>query len=609
MDVTSDNFHHAESLVDEILESSSFVAFDTELSGLGTGNRDQEWVCHDSFEDRYQKLVNTTREFGLFQMGLSFFCYNSSTKMYETSTFSFNLMKKCPGKQPFTSCYNSMHFLANTGFDFNKLFQSGITYVNVNEMHRLRNKIPMWIKDRRGQFLDKQPVSRTKVPDEVLEYIKKTSKVFRRHILDSPSVLNILGVNTIDDLSQISVDKLKVPKHFFTKDLHSEVFKFNGTKEEVRSVCDSIRAAYNNVDVHYTHKDWETFLNVAVFPNKAARDEYIIYDVINHFNEQIGFSKIMVKILASGIPIVGHNPMFDVTHMMEKFITPLPSNLSQFQQLYKANIKELYDTKVVSIASLTASPLKHYSLKEVFMYCQSGLAHPPQLVTMSGGHNSYVPQSEDRSHDAGYDAFMTGYAFASLLNHASGGHFDWQRRIPFFNYSNQVYVARLFGSEKFYLAEKVPLKRTVLLCASQEPVEQDVLRSYFMNKKVDIRYYYNDRTKWYIAVQKGERDFRKKDVVTLKQRMGSDGLTLNYWLESKAPRKIDDNFVFASVSSLMKMATEHVKPAEGSNMDYEVRREEDQSWMKMMLVLAFVACLIGIQLQATYGVTLQDLLS
>ena len=114
--------------LDDDLEKSTFLAIDTEFTGL---EDDVRLSALDTPEERYTKLREGSLRFLVIQFGLSIFTYDAKAKHYMYKTYNFYIFpstKSIPGSPDpkFLSQASSIGFLVAQGFDFNKLFKEGI---------------------------------------------------------------------------------------------------------------------------------------------------------------------------------------------------------------------------------------------------------------------------------------------------------------------------------------------------------------------------------------------------------------------------------------------------------------------------------------------------
>lgn len=75
VEVTRENFAGMLPLVLRAIQDATFIAFDTEFSGLTTSRASRYFVL-DNHQQRYEKMRDSATNFGLLQTGLSCFCWD-----------------------------------------------------------------------------------------------------------------------------------------------------------------------------------------------------------------------------------------------------------------------------------------------------------------------------------------------------------------------------------------------------------------------------------------------------------------------------------------------------------------------------------------------------
>ncbi len=101
-----------------LIEKASFIALDTEFTGLGRTKETKD----TNIQIRYQALSAVVKQHALLAFGLTIFIQHKST--YKVYNFNFSLL--C--QRPFTVCPKSVEFLVGNGFDFNTQYKQGIPY-------------------------------------------------------------------------------------------------------------------------------------------------------------------------------------------------------------------------------------------------------------------------------------------------------------------------------------------------------------------------------------------------------------------------------------------------------------------------------------------------
>ncbi|KAI8579356.1 hypothetical protein K450DRAFT_242861 [Umbelopsis ramanniana AG] len=123
-DVTTENLAQLYPKILHTLADATFIAIDTEFTGLGVKGDN---VRAANIEDRYQNMAKVVKSHALNAIGLTAFKRTSEAEkpsVYRVDNFNLLLSLQAS----YTVSAQSLRFLADSGFDFNKQIRLGLPY-------------------------------------------------------------------------------------------------------------------------------------------------------------------------------------------------------------------------------------------------------------------------------------------------------------------------------------------------------------------------------------------------------------------------------------------------------------------------------------------------
>lgn len=379
--VTRHNFDRLLPRILRLLEDASFVAVDTELSGLCT-HRSQRYSIFDDLQQRYSKLVESASSFALLQFGLAVYRFEPDRGHCTATAFSFHLFPAAIPNLPerrFSMQHSSIAFLAENRFDFNASLIDGIPFLSRFDERQQRAKIDPGSAE--------QAVNESSHPSTV-ELCKPEDRDFVGNVMSRVDAWVAAGALGKLDLAPCNGYQRLLTYQQIELKYHDRLL-----------VCKIQSPSGPFLQVSAPSPEERTVLEAADMEERLGR-----------LRSDVGFRQVIDRIVELKLPLVGHNCFLDLCHMYDKFVGRLPNTLLDFKSELTKMFPVIVDTKFIAGKDPELSGLGLSELYGYFADSRQNLLHAPGLHRL-----------EAQFHDAGYDAYCTGLVLIGLLHKRSSG--------------------------------------------------------------------------------------------------------------------------------------------------------------------------------------------
>uniref|UniRef100_A0A131XCW4 Putative polya-specific ribonuclease parn isoform 1 n=1 Tax=Hyalomma excavatum TaxID=257692 RepID=A0A131XCW4_9ACAR len=425
MEVTAKNFQEQFGELKAAVENASFVAVDCEFTGLAL---EQSTHAYDTPEERYRKLRESSLDFLVVQVGVCAFKYDKAKRGYKYKAFNFYVCPKQTVKgapdRMFQCQASSLQFLCQHGFDFNKLFREGISYLRSEEAVQLRQAL----SERHAQQL-KEIGSPNNGPSKISKVdVPKDAQGFIDEVLDSVQKFVDSSSNAEVDTDEDGEDTGKASKEDSPEDLSMReaspkkdsnvlhLSECNGFKRKL--IYQEVNARFGDKVQLNTESDSDGALHIAVRITGSPEEQRTRLEQ-KHQKEREdlelahGFGRVLELLASSNKLVVGHNMLLDVMHLLSQFVDDLPKDYNEFKSMVRAAFPCLVDTKVLA----SDDAIKETFTCTVLEVLLKQLRSRPNCVPPVESEPGYgYDLDKAKYHEAGYDAFVTGMCLLGLCN-------------------------------------------------------------------------------------------------------------------------------------------------------------------------------------------------
>ena len=466
--VTRRNFAESLEQLKGQLAGADFVAVDLEMTGVES----TKWRRNlelDSYETRYQNLKHSAEKFAVWQCGVCPFKWSATKKKWIAYPYNFfvfprnELQLELPSRGFFAQT-TSLEFLTKHRFDFNECIYDGISYLSHEQeaaaralmglvsgksapssnpheaadipltrpgyvafVEKIHSQIAKW-HDELLYNRQKWQVTNEKLTTPLQSFsispriplptdVSVDHSVTVKQDIDVGSALGSLRPSlTLDVTSNYQARLVKqiIKTHFPDLVVVVNAKGGNGPPERSR-----VRIIYVS-----PKEDMATVLQELADEERGALEARV--------SHAVGFRKVLDAIAASGLPVVGHNCILDMTHIHSKFLGPLPATAADFSSSLRHSFPCVIDTKYLLRAEPTLRGIlasRSTSLAIVFTHICKGFADKAVasgrfyfgkgkilnnaftkvVVEVAEEFQRYGGAKDTGfKHEAGFDAYMTG---------------------------------------------------------------------------------------------------------------------------------------------------------------------------------------------------------
>lgn len=397
MDITRANFQDSLPIIQQALQDCHFFAVDCEMTGLDLQDTKQEYL--DEIEDRYHQTASGGSQFSLTQFGLSAFVWSETEHKYRPRTFNFYVFPRPTNgyDRRFLSQAGSLEFLAGQGFDFNKWIYHGVPFMPAEWRDKQLGSL--------NKTQDRREITIQRADDKV--FVKSLQEQVANWTKSQEQTLLLEPSNAYRRAIQYQqLEKLQ------TADRGNQGFYVQRVSGMLGAQLQLVRATPEEAKQHEEEE-------------RQARLQAI--------HDAAGFTAVFEMMRDSNKPAVGHNLSFDLTFCLSSFAQSLPPSWPAYKQLVQRWFPAgVWDTKHLA-RQLQGVFEGGTSLGDVYQgLVERGLdqavaefladqTNEPGTWAFPGishadGYEAYQgPEASSHAHEAGYDAYMTGAAFACLV--------------------------------------------------------------------------------------------------------------------------------------------------------------------------------------------------
>lgn len=405
MELTTDNFEELLPQLQQEITDCDFCAIDCELSGI---TNFKNLNAFDSAKLRYEKIKKNDEKFLILQFGVCLFKRNESeTKSYTYDCNAYNCFlfprsqnSKFSKDNAFSCLNSSVEFLVEQNFDFNKVFNKGISFMSKDTEENVRYKLMQTLEEKKKPKNIVYPTSTAKDNKELVK----------------ESINKIMG--EIEEFVNSEETKMEIKFTEFLLRIYIEKNLKNKYYQRLR----------------YENKFLENKERLMTIYKMEDNDKNSDVEILE---KEIGFSKMIWHLAQSGKLMIGHNMLTDVMQILRQFFSsPLPDKYEDFKSMTNSIFPNILDTKHMA----HTTPLKELITNTALGEMDKILSRDP-FPTIKVVCNEYNLEDQ-KLHEAGYDAYLTGYCYLRMLHYLESFNSSKTALVDF--YANKIFLMKTY---------------------------------------------------------------------------------------------------------------------------------------------------------------------
>ena len=264
----------------------------------------------------------------------------------------------------FLSQTSSIDFLIQQGFDFNKLFKEGVSYILPSELEKLKEGlIERQENKRRLSQVDHTENLKVLVPAEQEEWLKEQMAAIGQFLkTEGQEIFQMAKCNGFQRRLVYQTAREQFPDTSLS----------SVTNEKGDRIIQVVKA------------DKDQQARIALESDQAEMD---------NLEKNLGFTRVIQKITESGKLVVGHNMLLDVAYTLNQFAAPLPTDYLEFKELAASALPRVMDTKLMANTAPLKQEIVNSSLEELLRTASLPPYEMPEVPAQEGSHG-YSNQSE-----------------------------------------------------------------------------------------------------------------------------------------------------------------------------------------------------------------------